>query len=163
MTLHGPGPQRGTTDIAGGHWPELARQAAVSLSASAQESSPIGSLLLDIFILFANVQVDRMFTCSLVAALNSLGNRSWTEMRKGNGITDLWLAQQLRPYGVKPKSLRIGDTVLKGYLYEDFRRYIPRSEMDALLAENAEASPEQVQPPPVTNSKPPQNGFDPVP
>src|SRR5207249_230683 len=36
-------------DLAGGDWPELARQAAVSLSASTQ-SNPVATLLLDIFL-----------------------------------------------------------------------------------------------------------------
>src|SRR5437868_6792758 len=33
-------------DLAGGDWPEKARQAALSLSASVQENNPIGSLLM---------------------------------------------------------------------------------------------------------------------
>src|SRR5256886_7189755 len=34
-------------DLAGGDWPQKARQAAVSLSATAHESNPIGTLLTD--------------------------------------------------------------------------------------------------------------------
>ena len=37
-------------DLAGGGWPKLAREAAAGLTARAKEYSPIGSLLLDIFI-----------------------------------------------------------------------------------------------------------------
>jgi hypothetical protein len=36
-------------DLAGGRWPELAREAARGLTARAQEHSPIGSLLMDLF------------------------------------------------------------------------------------------------------------------
>src|SRR2546421_9014950 len=40
-----------------------------------------------------------------------------------------WLAQQLRPYGIKPRTIWIGDQQAKGYAEEDFheafRRYIP--------------------------------------
>src|SRR5438552_11544176 len=39
-------------DLAGGRWPELARAAATGLTARAQEYSPIGSLLMDIFMVF---------------------------------------------------------------------------------------------------------------
>jgi len=47
-------------------------------------------------------------------------------------------SHQLRPYGIRPKTLWIGNTAAKGYLKEDFmdvfRRYIPESELDALRA-----------------------------
>ena len=81
-----------------------------------------------------------MFTHTLVAGLNVLGSRPWKEPLKGKEATDLWLAQQLRPYGIKPKTLRIGDKILKGYLYADmletFHRYIPKSDLKTLLSEN---------------------------
>ena len=141
-------------DLAGGDWPQLARQAAVSLSAGSQQANPISSLLLDIFILFTTEKVDRMFTHSLITGLDSFGHRPWNEIRKQKETTDLWLAQQLRPYGVKPRNLRIGDRVLKGYLYDDlldvFRRYIPKSELDAFIAEQTEEPP----PPPAPNGEP---------
>ena len=135
-------------DLAGGEWPELARQAAVSLSSSAEDYNPIGSLLLDIFILFTDAKVDRLFTRTLVDGLNSRSlSRPWMELRRGQDITELWLAQQLRPYGIRPRTLRIDGTQAKGYLEEEcmeaFRRYIPRSELEALLAESKpdEATP----------------------
>src|SRR5262249_27079463 len=36
-------------DLAGGEWPRLAREAATALSAQAQDGSPIGALLFDVF------------------------------------------------------------------------------------------------------------------
>ena len=69
-------------------------------------------------------------------------------------MTDIWLAQQLQPYGIRPRNLRINGTQAKGYLQEDmldaFRRYIPRSELAARLAES---KPTACDPPP---SQPPQ-------
>ena len=45
----------------------------------------------------------------------------------------------MRPYGLNPKTIRIGEQVAKGYAKEDFvetfRRYIPRSEVEALKEE----------------------------
>ena len=38
-------------ELAGGEWPEKARKAALGLTATAQEESPIGALLLDILVL----------------------------------------------------------------------------------------------------------------
>jgi len=138
-------------DLAGGAWPELARQAAVGLASSAQESNPIGSLLLDIFVLFATLKVDRMFTRTLVMNLNALGDRPWAEMRNGKEITDQWLAQQLRPYPIRTRTMRIGEMRAKGYFLEEFaelfHRYIPRAEAQAFrdeLKAGDEPSPRQV-------------------
>src|SRR5258708_14965126 len=127
-------------DLAGGEWPDLARQAAVSLSASAQENNPIGSLLLDIFIQFALAKSDRLFSREMVQGLNRCTERPWSEIRKGKEITNSWLSQQLRPYGIKPRTIWIGQAQAKGYMEEDFtdvfRRYIPKSELEALRAES---------------------------
>ena len=59
-------------DLAGGDWPTLAREAAVGLSGSALTNSPIGSLLFDIWFVFATVGGGRMFSQTLVQGLNSL-------------------------------------------------------------------------------------------
>jgi hypothetical protein len=56
-------------------------------------------------------------------------------------LTDLWLAAQLRPYGIKPRTVWIGNTHAKGYAQEDladtFRRYISTADLAALKAESA--------------------------
>ena len=147
-------------DLAGGEWPQLARQAAVELSANSHDHNPTGSLLLDIFLLFTHKGADRIFTRSLVDGLNAFTGRPWAEMRKGKPIDDLWLAQQLRPYGVQSRNIWIDGTQAKGYLLEDFtdvfRRYIPRSELKSLLADSVpDGAPENpgdaepTQPPPL--------------
>ena len=143
-------------DLAGGEWPEVARQAAVGLTASAEENSPIGSLLMDLFVMFTNQCVEagrakngengargqlpgRMFSRTMVQILNLYVDRPWMELRRGKAITELWLAQQLRPLGIQPRTLRIGEERAKGYIEEEFRdafqRYIPRSEVEAFRAE----------------------------
>lgn len=127
-------------DLAGGDWPGLARQAALSLAASAQENNPIGSLLLDIFLVFTLNNHQRLFTRDLLAGLSEFADRPWMETRRE--LTDMWLAQQLRPYGVRPRTLRINDRVAKGYLFADledaFRRYIPKGEIESLMADSKE-------------------------
>jgi hypothetical protein len=131
-------------DLAGGSWPELARQAAVSLTATTQENNPIGSLLLDIYVSFAAANADRLFTRDLLGRLNSFMGRPWAEMHRGKEITDLWLARQLRPYGVRSRTVWLGERHAKGYFQADFmevfRRYIPKSEVEALKAEWKEES-----------------------
>ena len=139
-------------DLAGGHWPETARKAAVSLSTTAQQSNPIGSLMLDIFVLFASEKVERMFTRTLIDGLMGYSDRPWQEMAglrestgrqgKGKEITGPWLSRLLRPYGIRPRTVWIGESSAKGYVLDEmieiFRRYISRSEWEAQKAEWAE-------------------------
>ena len=87
---------------------------------------------MDIFMLFSLDKVNRMTTQALVEGLNSFGSRPWNDLVKRKQSSDLWLASQLRPYGLRSKNLRVGDQILKGYLFDDFldvfRRYLPKSE-----------------------------------
>jgi hypothetical protein len=106
-----------------------------------------GSLLFGIRLLFATAGGGRMFSRVLVQGLNGLADRPWGEMRNGKGITDAWLAAQLQPYGIQPRTLRIGQAQAKGYFAEDFQeafqRYMSRGEIDALRATLAAAETNQ--------------------
>ena len=90
---------------------------------------------------FAQTGSQRMFSRTLVAGLNRLEARPWRGLRNGKGINDVWLADQLAPYGIQPRTLRIDDKTCRGYegqdLKEVFQRYAPRPEMEALLAARA--------------------------
>ena len=46
-------------DLAGGDWPGWARAAALELTALSQETNPIGSLLLDMFIVFELAKAEK--------------------------------------------------------------------------------------------------------
>jgi len=126
-------------DLAGAHWPGVARDAAVHLAEVTLEQNPMGSLLLDIFCIFIISEQDRLFTRTLVDELAGCSDRPWVETLKGKPVTERWLAQQLRPYGIHPRTLRIEDLRGKGYSKQDLqdtcRRYIPKSEIEALNAE----------------------------
>jgi hypothetical protein len=142
-------------DLAGGDWPAKARDAALGLTAIAQEENPIGSLLLDVMVAFAVGGSDqekagiaapkeggrRVFSRDIVAWLNSTTDRPWTAMRKGKEVTELWLAQMLRPYGVKPKTVWIGEQSAKGYLHDEFsevfKRYVSKAAAAAYVEELA--------------------------
>jgi putative DNA primase/helicase len=126
-------------DLAGGDWPERARQAAVGLTTSAQENCPIGTLLFDLFVVFTARGAEKLFTREVLEGLSCLENRPWHSMRRGTEVTEAWLAQRLRPYGIKPQTIRVGEDVGRGYRVEDFteslRRYVPKTEREELLAE----------------------------
>jgi hypothetical protein len=129
-------------DLAGGHWPVTARQAAIGLTARSQEESPVGALLLDIYMSFVGQNRERMFSREVVQALMAYEGRPWVDLTRGKLMSEQWLAKQLAPYGIKPKNMRIGDALAKGYvladLMETFRRYIPKSALERLKAEVAE-------------------------
>jgi hypothetical protein len=149
-------------DLAGGQWPELARRAAEGLTAATQENNPIGSLLLDIFVIFSGANTDRLFTRTLVEALNGRGERPWVDLTSSKGITDRWLSRQLRPYGIRPRTFRIGGELGKGYMQDDcmetFRRYISRTDMEVLKAECKFAFEEREDKIPNSKAQIPRNG-----
>jgi putative DNA primase/helicase len=134
-------------DLAGGDWPHKARVAAEALATGAQGRSPIGAFLIDIYCGIALTKTDRISSRDLVAWLNGFADRPWHELPglrivncgQRKAVTELWLAQQLRPYGIRPKTIRISDKTQKGYteadLLEPFTRYVPRSEWEAYKAE----------------------------
>jgi hypothetical protein len=131
-------------DIADGDWPQKARAAAVAVTAAAQESNPAAALLFDIGITFILKQTERVFTYELLEYLNShrFAGRPWAEGLRGKPVTDMWLAEQLRPFGVRPRLLRVQDRVGKGYMFSDmqelFQRYVPASELERWKEENLE-------------------------
>jgi hypothetical protein len=132
-------------DLAGGHWPDLARQAATSLSTPEPEANPIGALLLDIFLAFDNLKAERLFTRDLLDALPINPNRPWQELLKGSEPTERWLALQLRPFAIRPRTLWIAETQAKGYYKEDFvdacSRYVTKSQLEALAVEPRPSAP----------------------
>ena len=103
--------------------------------------------MLDIFVLFTIAKQQRLFTRDLLKGLNGrFSDRPWMELRKGKEVSEIWLSQQVRPYGIRPRTIWIGQSCAKGYLFEDFReafrRYIPQAELNTLLTESKEPEPE---------------------
>jgi hypothetical protein len=123
-------------DLAGEQWPQRARDAALALSAQAQANNPIGALLLDLAVALVETKNDRIFTRDLIARLNAQGQRPWHALRNGKPIDEFWLAAQLRPYGVRSRTIRIGEFISRGYVRSDldnvFQRYISKSDVDTL-------------------------------
>jgi len=74
--------------LAGGDWPQPARQAAVALSASAEDQNPAGSFLLDILLLFSRGENGRLFTRTLIDGLNSFIDRPWSAWTKNCALME---------------------------------------------------------------------------
>jgi Protein of unknown function (DUF3631) len=121
-------PLLAVADAAGGDWPSRARVAAVTLVTLLREANPsLGvRLLADLRQVFGEAHARS--TKWLLEALHKLPESPWADI-KGKPLDDRGLAARLRPYEVKPKPLRIGDTTLRGYareeLLEPWRRYLP--------------------------------------
>ncbi|MGH3264262.1 MAG: DUF3631 domain-containing protein [Trebonia sp.] len=103
-------------DLAGGHWPESSRAAAVALVADSRRHAPsIGVLLLqDIKTVFDKRDRDVLPTDQLIAGLVELPEAPWPSIRRGEPLDPRSLAQRLRKYGIGSKDRRIGDAVIKG-------------------------------------------------
>jgi len=117
-------------EIAGGDWPRRAAAAFAKLATETdQEAQGIGTMLLtDIRQVLADSTGPRIFSKSLVESLCAMSDRPWPEANRGKPITESWLARRLHPFGINPRTLRIGDDRAKGYetahFNEAFERYL---------------------------------------
>jgi putative DNA primase/helicase len=122
-------------DLAGGDWPQKARQAALTLSGVEQTTNVMGGLLIDCLLILTNLEIDRIFSRDLVQALNLLNGRPWRALTKGKPIDEYWLGRQLRPFGIHSQSIWVGKNSAKGYLKEDIlepaRRYVSKADWEA--------------------------------
>ena len=99
-------------------------------------------MLLDLYACFVIENKEKLPTRTLLEFLAGRADRPWRELARGYAIDDRWLANQLRPYGIKPRNLRIGDSVVKGYIGEHFveqaRRYASKLDLEALRGDGQE-------------------------
>lgn len=111
-------PLLAVAELAGGHWPERARVAAVAaVAADGMKTTPsLGiELLADIRTVFGRLEGDAIFTTDLLAELASMDPR-WRRLDAKK------LARMLHSYGMSQtnKDQRIGARVTKGYRREYF-------------------------------------------
>ena len=125
--------------MAGPEWFERAAEAALFLTSSQNCDLQGAGLLLDILTIFVECNVDKMFSRSIVACLRGDGEWIASAFFSGKPLNELLLALALRPYGIRPVAIRVGEEVNKGYRVDDFRnclrRYVPRIDIDARLEE----------------------------
>ncbi len=117
-------------DVAGGHWPDRARVAAVALVALAGDRPrTLGlQLLEDLRISFNYVDTHLLSSDRLLELLIGLDESPWGDLR-GKALDARGLARMLKKYDVKPKVVRIGESTPRGYdrgdLEDVWARYLP--------------------------------------
>jgi hypothetical protein len=119
-------------DLAGDEWPNRARQALTEVFEEARKDAAAESwgtlLLADLRAAFDDLG-DSAATSALLDRFNGLDERSWGSWNDGNGMRPRDLARLLRPFEIRPKTVRISeDKTAKGYKQEDcedaFARYL---------------------------------------
>lgn len=115
-------------DVAGGPWPERARESARAIQESERDDRSLGTrLLADVQKILDGQPSDRIRSKKLVAKLCALEEAPWAQY-KGKGLSPVSLANFLRSFDVSSKQLRFEAGSYKGYeaeAFEDaFRRYL---------------------------------------
>jgi Protein of unknown function (DUF3631) len=118
-------PLLAVADAAGGHWPDIARAAAVALVASARDANPSMGILLLEHCRAVFGDADRVPSDQLLLRLHDLPESPWRNV-KGKPLDDRGLAYRLKKYEIKPKVIRFGPTTARGYLRADFEEVWPR-------------------------------------
>jgi hypothetical protein len=98
-------------------WPAKAREAALALSADADDDDAATLLLADLRDIFEEEgDPDVLPSATLIDRLVGLDARPWAEWSKGRPLSSAKLARMLAAYGVHSAgNVRTGDRVLKGY------------------------------------------------
>jgi putative DNA primase/helicase len=117
----------GIADLAGGEWPDQARQAATAV-AKINDALSVGvKLLADIRDIFASEAVHRIASAELVETLVGIEGRPWANLKGGKPITKNGLALLLAPFGIASGNIRVGgDRVAKGYQVAHFQDVFER-------------------------------------
>ncbi len=118
-------------DVAGGDWPERARQAAMGLESGMVDDSESITVMLfaDIRAAFEQYGDNKMPSAKLAEYLNDMEGRPWPEYgRSRKPITTNQIARLLRRHAISPGTIRWGAETAKGYklgtFQEAFSRYL---------------------------------------
>lgn len=138
-------------DLAGGRWSRRARSTAMALSGGADDDSGQGigvQLLADLRRYFEERPAASHATVDLLNYLISIEEAPWSSYARGKPLTARHLSRLLKPYGIVPQNIRIGNTVPKGYTVSDFKdafaRYLPSIRYNATSKAAPSESPDSV-------------------
>jgi len=153
-------------DIAGGPWPERARQAALALSAESGDQSLAVGLLADIRATFEERGDAQLTTAELLSILTGIDEAPWATYNHGKALSARQLASKLKAFGVSSTKLRVDGLTpgTRGYRRQDFEnawsRYLPPpASATAPHAANGAGLgdfPSATPPPAVADEKPPE-------
>jgi hypothetical protein len=116
-------------DLAGGPWPARAREAARALNVPTEVDDSRGSQLLAA-IRRAFGSERKITSRDLLARINADDAAPFGAWNHGDGLDERGIAKLLKPYGIKPKTIRVADETPRGYnadaFTETFARYLPQ-------------------------------------
>jgi hypothetical protein len=111
-------------ELCGPRMAERARAAAVALSRRSDDASLGVELLRDIRDIadeLGKVGIDHIRSTELVNKLGNMSDRPWAEMPyTGKPISQPQLAKLLKAYHIKPRNIRFGGDIFKGYEFASF-------------------------------------------
>ena len=152
-------------DLAGGGWPERARQAAILSSTKAEEEDLSEQLIRHIRAVFLFKGRDRLASQTICDELAKMEGAPWPEYRNGKPLTPAAMAKKLTSFGVRPKQLTIDGKNLKGYeveLFKDVWERYPGGQTDRAdrtpASKGIQADPEPIE---NSNSRPLENDGNP--
>lgn len=113
-------------ELAGGDWPDRAKRACLALATDELDDGTDTRLLADLYAVWGNDE-DYIFTATILTRLHNVEESPWSEWGPRNEpLTPRGLASLLKPYGVKPRTVRVGEVTAKGYAHEDLADALTR-------------------------------------
>ena len=115
-------------EVAG--WRHHADYALNKLVPQSDDADDLSVMLLnDIRALFEKGNCPGMSSEDLVTQLNDMDERPWPGLNRGQGLTKHRLARILKPFNVRPRTIRFDDRTPKGYCRASFEKvweqYLP--------------------------------------
>jgi putative DNA primase/helicase len=142
---------------AGANWIKRATEAALQLAESGSDSQSAGAeLLTDIRNIFDAKSLLKISFKDLLAKLTEDDELPWSTYNRGKPIAARQITKRLAAFGVKSKTVRMGNDVAKGYeldqFTEVFSRYLPDTPV------NPDTTVTRLQPAPVLGLSVAKNG-----
>jgi hypothetical protein len=137
-------------DLSGPEWGKEARDAAIILSGEEEEEAT--------YSLMALAEIEKLLgssltigTAEIIEALNKEDQLPFGDWRKGEGINARALAKILKPFGIRPKKVRLssGETrqgFHRSQLEESFRRWLSSEGLNVPEQPEHGGEPEQANP-----------------
>lgn len=125
------GPLFRVAAVLGGPWPARVEAGYLATAqATDEDDEPAGVMLLrDLVEIFARHRSDWISSSVLVADLIEAEDRPWAEWRHGRPMTAQSLAKLLKPFGIKPRVMKLGKETARAYLRHEIEaaaeRYVP--------------------------------------